>query len=118
MTYDPRLEKEMGELKFEESTRQSLCRVRAMDPWPGADAALANGALKVWQARAAEINAAGSTPGTVLRSDTKDGLIIATGDGAMELVIIQAPNARRMDARAYLLGHSIDAGKPLCEVTL
>ena len=118
MTYDPRFEKEMGELKFEEPTRQSLCRVRAMDPWPGAYATLADGVLKVWQARAAKIDAMGATPGTVLRSDAKDGLIIATGDGAVELVIIQAPNARRMDARAFLLGHSIDAGKPLCEVTL
>lgn len=118
MTYDPKLEKEMGELKFEEPTRQSLCRVRAMDPWPGAYATLANGVLKVWQARASEVAAAGEAPGTVVRANTKDGLIIATGNGAMELVIIQAPNARRMDARAYLLGHSIDAGKPLCEVTL
>ena len=34
MTYDPKLIKEMGELRFNETTRQCLLRVRAMDPWP------------------------------------------------------------------------------------
>jgi methionyl-tRNA formyltransferase len=54
----------------------------------------------------------------VLWADAKRGLAGATGDGAMELTEIQAPNAKRMDARAYLRGHAIPAGKPLCEVQL
>lgn len=113
MTYDPKITKEMGQLDFAQPTAQCLNRVRAMSPWPCAYAELDGGVLRVWRAKAAS---GGGVPGTVLRADKKDGLIIATGDGAMELCEIQAPNAKRMDARAYLLGHPMEADKPLNEV--
>ena len=116
MTYDPMLKKEMGLLDFTETTRQCLCRVRAMNPWPCAYTELQDGVLKVWKAFPAD----GFTgvPGAVLAADAKRGLVVATGDGAIELVEIQVPNAKRMDARAFLLGHTIEAGKPLHEVAL
>lgn len=117
MTYDPKLEKEMGLLDFAEPTRKNLCRVRAMNPWPCAYVPLREGMLKVWQA-ASYNGSSKAEPGTVLFADHKNGLIVATGDGVMELREIQAPNAKRMDARAFLLGHTIAAGKPLCEVEL
>lgn len=116
MTYDPKLTKELGELRFTETTRQCLLRVRAMDPWPCAYATAANGALKVWQAT--EYPASADKPGLVLFADQKHGLVISTLDGAIELLQVQAPNAKRMEARAYLRGHMIEAGKPLDEVQI
>lgn len=114
-TYDPKIVKEMGELRFEDGVKSCLLRVRAMSPWPCAYIPLAQGVLKVWQACAAE----GSGPvGTVLRANRKDGLVVAVSDGAIELNEIQAPNGRRMDARAFLLGHPIEEGKSLKEVRL
>ena len=116
-TYDPKIEKEMGLLNFGEGTEKCLNRVRAMSPWPCAYAQLAEGVLKVWRAQAAE-GAANAIPGTVLKADRKQGLIVATADGAMELCEIQAPNAKRMDAKAFLLGHAIEEGKLLSEVRI
>ena len=113
-TYDPKVTKELGKLDFADTTRQCLLRVRAMSPWPCAYAEVQNGALKVWRAKAAE---GSGTPGQVLRAD-KGGLVIATADGAMELCEIQAPNAKRMEAKAYLLGHPISTGILLSEVSL
>ena len=117
MTYDPKPTKEMAQLQFAQSTRQCLLRVRAMDPSPCAYAQAQNGALKVWQA-AESTGMAGVTPGTVLFADQKRGLVVSTLDGAVELVQIQAPNAKRMEARTYLRGHLIEAGKPLDEVQI
>ncbi len=114
-TYDPMLKKEMGLIDFTEASSRCVNRVRAMNPWPCAYAPLAEGVLRVWRARAAE---GCGKAGTVLRADKKDGLVVATGDGAMELCEIQAPNAKRMDARAFLLGHPITPGKLLSEVRL
>lgn len=114
-TYDPMLKKEMGLIDFTEAPSRCVNRVRAMNPWPCAYAPLAEGVLRVWRARAAE---GCGKAGTVLRADKKDGLVVATGDGAMELCEIQAPNAKRMDARAFLLGHPITPGKLLSEVRL
>ena len=115
-TYDKMLCKEMGRLDFAEGTQQCLRRVRAMSPWPCAYAEIAEGVLKVWKAKDAQAESAGCCTGTVLCADAQTGLIIATTDGAMELVEIQAPNAKRMDARAFLRGHKIATGKPLHEV--
>ena len=42
--------------------------------------------------------------------------MVATSDGAIELCEIQAPNAKRMDAKAFLLGHPIEEGTMLKEV--
>lgn len=117
-TYDPKITKEMGELLWDEGMTGCLRRVRAMSPWPCAYAPLADGALKVWQARSAAVTDASAPAGTVLRANRRDGLIVAASDGAVELVEIQAPNAKRMDARAFLLGHPIQEGVLLKEVQL
>lgn len=116
-TYDPMLTKEMGRLDFTEGARQCLNRVRAMNPWPCAYVPLQTGALKVWRARMTA-GVSGRPAGTVLCADSRDGLVVAAADGALELCEVQAPNARRMDARAFLLGRSIEIGKPLSEVSL
>lgn len=116
-TYDPKIEKEMGLLNFGEGTEKCLNRVRAMSPWPCAYAQLGEGVLKVWRAQAAK-GVDNAIPGTVLKADRKLGLIVATADGAMELCEIQAPNAKRMDAKAFLLGHAIEEGKLLNEVRI
>ena len=77
--------------------------------------AMDGGVLKIWRARPYPVSETAQS-GIVLFADAKQGLVVATGDGAIELLEIQAPNAKRMDARAYLLGHTIEAGKPLSEV--
>lgn len=116
-TYDPKVDKELGRLNFAEGTQRCLLRVRAMSPWPCAYADLKEGALKVWRTANAPITQA-APAGVVLRANKRDGLVIATADGAMEILELQAPNAKRMDARAFLLGHPISEGTPLNEVRI
>ena len=117
-TYDAMLSKEMGLLDFSEGTAVCLRRVRAMNPWPCAYARLGEGVLKIWQARAAVGVFPQAAAGTVLCADTKQGLVVATQDGAVEFLEIQAPNAKRMEAKAFLRGHEMGAGKPLHEVKI
>ena len=117
MTYDPLLKKEMGLLDFSQPSRTLFCRVRAMNPWPCAYAEAANGNLKVWKAKEYQ-TASTEHEGIVLMADPKYGLVIGTGDGALELLEIQAPNAKRMPAKAFLLGRKIEVGRPLKEALL
>ena len=58
----------------------------------------------------AHAQSAGAQPGMVLRSSAREGLFVATGDGVLELLEIQAPGSRRMNAKDYLRGHAIPAG--------
>ena len=117
MTYDPILKKEMGSLDFAQPSRALFCRIRAMNPWPCAYAETTNGNLKIWSAKIVDRNAA-ADPGVVIAADAKSGLIVATGDGALELLEIQAPNAKRMTSKAFLLGRRIETGLPLKEAML
>jgi methionyl-tRNA formyltransferase len=62
--------------------------VRALHPHIGARA----GDLRVLRARVAD-------------GDRHDGLLLPTTDGALELLEVQPPGKRPMDAQAYLRGH-------------
>lgn len=112
-TYEPMLTKETGLIDFAQSPTAIVNQVRALDPWPGAYARMDEGVLKVWAAKAASEPAPSARPGEVIVSDGKRGLIVACESGAIELIEIQAPGAKRMDARAYLRGKSIEVGMVL-----
>jgi methionyl-tRNA formyltransferase len=84
-------------------------RVRAFNPWPVAEAALADGRrLRVWQARAVDAGAA--EPGAILAAGAA-GIDVATGAGALRITRVQPPSTRAMDAAAYLAAHSVAGAK-------
>ncbi|HEY9183555.1 MAG TPA: methionyl-tRNA formyltransferase, partial [Gammaproteobacteria bacterium] len=83
-------------------------RVRAFNPWPVAEARLADGRrLRVWDASVVADAAAAVPPGTILIAD-RAGIDVATGRGVLRLRKIQPPSARVMDVEAYLAAHSLD----------
>ena len=113
-TYDKMIDKDMARIDWQQPAEAIVRQVRAMNPWPCAWTPVTGGALKIWEARVAA-NEGASKPGTVLRADKKSGLIVAANGGAVEIVSLQAPGAKRMDAAAYLLGHPLQAGASLSE---
>lgn len=108
-SYYPMLEKTLGDIDWTKSAREVDCLVRGVNPWPGAYTHKDGEVLKIWktQVRAGE---AGHAPGEVLQSGPKCGLIVACGEGAVEIVELQAAGSKRMRARDYLLGHPIAVG--------
>ena len=79
-------------------------RVRAFDPFPGASLSLAGEPVKLWRARvrpALAGQAVIAPPGQVLAA--ADGrLTVACGEGALDLLQLQRPGGRRIDAAALL----------------
>ena len=111
-TYEPMLEKEMGRIDWQRPAADIACQVRGLNPWPCAFTTLDGGALKIYLAR--PVSREGEAqPGEVIASGAKEGLIVACGDGALEILEMQAPNARRMAAKAYLAGKKIPVGTVL-----
>ena len=90
-SYQPMLTKEMGRIDWTKSAQEISCQVRGLNPWPCAAEAAAE-------------------PGTVAVSGAKEGLKIACGEGWLEVLEMQAPNAKRMTAKAYLQGKRIEIG--------
>ena len=113
MTYDPKLEKDMGIIDWTDSAENIVNKIHGLNPWPGAATAFPEGILKLWKA---EVTEGSGAAGTVLSADVKLGLIIAAGENAVRLKVIQAPGGKQMDARDYLRGHPVQVGAVWHEV--
>ena len=85
--------------------------IRAFDPWPVAYTFREDVPLKIWRA-AARPRGGAEAPGTVLRAD-QHGLMVAAGDGAVEVLEVQPAAGRRMPAAEYLRGHPLVSGTVL-----
>ncbi len=109
MTYDPMLSKELGKIDWTKSANEIDCLVRGVNPWPGAFSKMNGDVIKVWLTKICE-KTTEEAPGTVIAASAKEGLIVATGCGeTIEIIEMQAPNAKRMTAKAYLSGKKLDA---------
>lgn len=108
-SYQPMLSKEMGRIDWTKDARQIACQVRGLNPWPGAYTENESGRLKLYLARACKAESVAPC-GTVVVSGAKEGLFIACGEGWLEILELQAPNAKRMSAKAYLQGKKIAIG--------
>jgi methionyl-tRNA formyltransferase len=104
-----KLKKEHGRINWSRPATELACLVRAMNPWPGAAARLSGHELQVWSARV-HPDARGEA-GTVLEADRR--WLVATGDGALELLEVQVAGKRRMQAGDYLRGARVAPGDRL-----
>ena len=108
-TYEPKMDKELGRIDWAKPAEEIDCLVRGTTPWPGAFTTVGEGTMKVFEVRVCG-DKTDAAPGTVLAADAKVGLVVACGDAQLELIQIQMPGAKRMNAKDYLRGHSIDTG--------
>jgi methionyl-tRNA formyltransferase len=105
-TLAPKLAKADALLDWRRAAAALERQVRAFNPWPVAEASLADGRrLRIWSASVQPARAA-AAPGTIVAA-TGDGIDVATGDGVLRLLRIQPPSARAMDVKAYLAAHSL-----------
>ena len=111
-SYQPMLTREMGEMDWSRSAQQLHDQVRGLYPWPGAYTTMDGGVLKVWVSRVSDMQA-GAAPGTVVKADAKEGLFVACGTGVLQIVEMQAPGSKRMNARDYLRGKPMQTGAVL-----
>ena len=84
--------------------------VRAFDPAPGAQTNLASAALKIWEASPlpGHLGAAG----VIVRADAA-GIVVACGQGALNVKQLQRAGGKRMPAAAFLAGHPLAIGTRL-----
>ncbi|MCC5948765.1 MAG: methionyl-tRNA formyltransferase [Nitriliruptoraceae bacterium] len=90
--------------------------VRSADPAPGAHTRFRGKRLKVWRARAlpgaeaAELAVADdAAAGTVLAA-ARDGVVVATGDGMLQLLEVQPEGKARLDGAAFVNGYRPEPG--------
>jgi methionyl-tRNA formyltransferase len=97
-TIAPKIEKSEGSIQWSDTTASIYNKFRAFDPWPGVFA----GELKLIEMAPASGH---GKPGTIL-STSADGVVVATGDGALRLTTVQRPGKGRVAAAEALRGET------------
>jgi methionyl-tRNA formyltransferase len=109
MTYAAKIDRSEARIDWRQSAEAIDRRIRAFNPTPGAQTTLAGETVKLWEAVPA---AASGAPGTVVRADAT-GIVVACGEGALNLTTLQRPGGRRLSAAAFLAGHRVATGSQL-----
>jgi methionyl-tRNA formyltransferase len=109
-TYAPKMSRDGARLDWRLPAAELDRRIRGCDPWPGAWTTLANRPLQVFGPELDSTETAGA-PGTVLVADAKQGLIVATGSGAIRVRQVKPAGRARMDAEAWIQGRGVEEGQ-------
>lgn len=113
VSHTAKIKKSDGQLDWSLPARLLWNRIRAYTPWPGAFAQLPaepqSRMLKIWQA---EVIAATGAPGEILAAG-KAGIVIACGEGALRVSVLQLEGGRRLTAPEFLAGYRLTAGEKL-----
>jgi methionyl-tRNA formyltransferase len=112
ITYAHKLEKQESLLNLKADATELDRKIRAYNPFPGAVLHAGNKAIKIWGARIVDGVSATSQPGTVLAAGDA-GVVVACGNGALCLEVLQAPGGKRLPAADFLRGHSLPVGTVL-----
>ncbi len=104
VTFAPMLDKSMAPIDWTKTAQQVHNHVRGLHPWPVATMELQGKNFKVHATRIVE---GSGKPGEILGL-TKIGLKIACGEGAVEVISLQAEGGKRMAAPDYFRGHPLE----------
>ena len=103
ITYAEKILKSEAEIDWTISAKEIDQRIRAFNPFPGASSNLNGLALKFWDSRLAgpkDVGATGSA-GEVLGFSNK-GAYIQCGEGVLEVLEMQKPGGKKIDAKTCL----------------
>lgn len=110
-TMAPLLKKEDGLIDWTMSAPMLANRVRGLSPWPGAHTFLGNERWNIWKA-VPQATTTSAPPGTIV-GVTKRSILVATGQGLLEILEIQTANSKRMPVGQFLAGHRAALGAQL-----
>ena len=91
-TYAHKLNKQAAVIDWQRPATELDCRIRAMYPWPICHTTLAGETLKVHTVQLAEGQ---GQPGEILSAD-REGLLVACGEQALRLTLVQLPNGKAL----------------------
>ncbi len=113
-SYAKMLDKQLGNIDWNKSAVEIERLIRGLTPWPSAYTDWNGKVMKIWAAKAdCERMETGETePGTIVKVG-KDSFFVQTGEGLLEVLELQIPGKKRMDAGAFLRGYQVKEGEIL-----
>jgi methionyl-tRNA formyltransferase len=111
-TYCRKLGKEDGMVDFSASAAALAARINGLFPWPACAVEINGQAVKLGVADAVQQPATSGVAGEVIGGDG-DGLLVATGAGALRLRRLQRPGGKMLNAAEFLRGFPVAVGTRL-----
>ncbi len=110
VTYAHKLEKAEAAIDWNKSATEISRQVRGFNPFPVAQSLLKGEVCRIWMAtsQAADAQYAHAKPGEIV--SVQDGLLVACGEGLLNISELQAPGGKRLNAQAFVQGHHLQAG--------
>ncbi|UCE18402.1 MAG: methionyl-tRNA formyltransferase [Gemmatimonadota bacterium] len=109
-TTAPKLKKEEGRIDWSKKAIDIKNHVRGMNPFPGAFTEWKGRIVKVHRTQLATESMERGVPGEVVRIDSRAGLIVSTGEGALSLAELQPEGKRRMSGLEFVRGYRVKEG--------
>lgn len=101
VTYAHKIEKAEAAIDWALPAEVIGCRVRAFDPFPGAQTVLGDEVIKVWAAMPEP--GEGDTPGRILAVDGSS-VLVQCGQGRLRLSVLQRAGGKRLPVADFLRG--------------
>jgi len=108
-TYAPRLTKEDGLVDWNRPAGDIHNQIRGLHPWPHAFTFVRGQRLILHRSTPTASSSGREAPGIVLDA-AADRLLVGTGAGSLQLLVIQAEGKRPMTVREFLAGHPLAPG--------
>ena len=123
-TVTAKIKKDDCVINWQKSTKEIKCLIHGTNPNPIARTLLGDQVVKIYRAKIANIELTEedmSLPnGTILpRSSAKQGVFVKTSDGALEILEMQLPGGKILQAKMLINGRKInpyDAFKPVIQI--
>lgn len=108
----PMLNKDMSKIDWNSKTAKEIKNlVRGLNPIMGTYSYLDGKKIKFWKVDVLPLENENVENGTILKSNSKDGLYIKAKDGVIKVLEIQGENSKRMPIQDFLRGNELKEGK-------
>ena len=107
-TYTKMIKKEFAKIDFSDSSINIVNKIRAFNPAPIAFTFYMGQPFKIFSASVENIDSSTFKVGEVI--DNTNGLLIACGQGAIRLNLVQKAGGKQVSAKDFLLGNKIEKG--------
>ncbi|MFN2339850.1 MAG: methionyl-tRNA formyltransferase [Halanaerobium sp.] len=110
-TFAYKIDKSLGEIDWEQSAEEIYNLIRGVNPWPGAYTELDGKKIKIWESEISDKADSDFEPGTIIKADQNQGILVQTAAGVLSIKKLQLPGGRRMNVQDFLNGHQLEEKK-------